>query len=200
MTDMAPFDEELERLARALDELTSRQQAAFFWVVASALSPLYEEFSVQHGRGDPAAVRTALSAVRAAFAAGSGLDDVQAMLDALLVQTPHGDDVDGIDGTYAQDVTICTDAAVRAAAGLEIDGDWMHYVVEPWLATVDEDRPDDEPHPVPYLPRDLMERREIREALAFCRTALERLSNGEELAATADALLPVASSRLLPRR
>jgi hypothetical protein len=58
------------------------------------------------------------------------------LLDAIASATPHGDDFDAPDSTFAQDAAICVDAALRAAFGQQLNPQWIEYALEPMTAAL----------------------------------------------------------------
>lgn len=123
------YDEVLRGLSAAVGGLSRRAQTALFALCGEALQPLFEQFHRESGWGDPTVLEQGLSSAwRFAFGGRPiGTD----LLDELGANIPHGDDFDSPSSTFAQDAVICIDAAVRAAAGTDVDPMWIEYALEP---------------------------------------------------------------------
>ena len=136
------LDAALAKLVDGVSELSRRQAAAVFSLCGEALFPLYEEFVRETGWGDPAAVLAAKT-LALDFAIGGEVRNPEALdlLEKLASASPDGEEFDAPGSTYAQDVVICVDAALRATIDSEpIRPEWIEFAVEPITQFVCEDQ------------------------------------------------------------
>jgi hypothetical protein len=69
-----------------------------------------------------------------AFVIGGDPTDNDSLQSSLLAITPHGDDFDSPGSTFAQDVTICIDAAVQCSIIVgECNTNCLGYALEPLM-------------------------------------------------------------------
>lgn len=109
---MTKYDEMLDQLISKVNSLSRRGVAAFFLVAAESLLPLYEEFSISEKWGDPSIARNALDLAIKFLTVGGGKPNRRLLVELSKI-TPHGDDFDSPNSTYAQDALICVDTALR---------------------------------------------------------------------------------------
>ncbi len=140
--DGLSLDAALDRLQTEVGGLSRRQAAAFFAVCGRALFPLYEDFVRQTGWGDPKVLRAAES-LALEFAAGTAPqpEKTSQLLEAVAAATPDGERFDAPGSTFAQDVAICMDAALRATdPAEEINPGWVEYALEPATIAASEEQ------------------------------------------------------------
>ncbi|MBE0656088.1 MAG: DUF416 family protein [Bryobacteraceae bacterium] len=127
------LDAALDRLQAEVGGLSRRQAAAFYAVCGRALFPLYEEFVQQTGWGDPNVLRAAESlALKFAAGAAPQREKASQLLEEVAAAIPDGERFDAPGSTFAQDVAICMDAALRATiAAEEVNPGWIEYALEP---------------------------------------------------------------------
>jgi Protein of unknown function (DUF416) len=108
----------------------------WFAYVAERLMPLYVAFVRKHEWGDAKRLQQELDGVWDALShrtTGPNAD----VLSRLESMIPSGERFDSPDSTYAQDVIICVDAAVRALLdGEALVGEWAEFAVEPTYTMV----------------------------------------------------------------
>src|SRR5436305_5174906 len=139
MSDLS-MDAALDRLQSEAAKLSRPQAAAFFAICERSLFPLYEDFVHKNGWGDPAVLRAA-EAHSLSFATGHRPDHEVAdrLLQEIADVIPDGEKFDPPESTFAQDVAICMDAAVRASDPQQVvNPAWVQYVLEPATVTVAE--------------------------------------------------------------
>jgi uncharacterized protein YjaG (DUF416 family) len=125
------LDSWVAKMASELDELPRRSFGMFFAYLAERLMPLYFAFQKKHLWGDATELRRHLDSVWLAFDQ-KAVSVPQSVLRRLEALTPSGERFDSPDSTYAQDVVVCVDAAVRSLISQEVlDGNWVEYAVEP---------------------------------------------------------------------
>jgi hypothetical protein len=136
------LDEALDRLRAGVASLSRRQAAAFFAICGEALFPLYLRFVEQSGWGDPDVLRAAEKSALEFAAGGSPRpESTSALLEAIAAVTPDGERFDAPESTFAQDVAICMDAAVRSSNQAEkINPGWVEYVLEPATVAASEEQ------------------------------------------------------------
>ena len=134
------LDDALDHLQAEVEGLSRRQVAAFFAICGEALFPLYMQFVSVTGWGDPDVLRTGgLFALE--FATGGEAMSASNLLEAIAKVTPDGERFDAPESTFAQDVAICMDAAVRAATLEEkINPSWVEYALEPSIIVASEEQ------------------------------------------------------------
>lgn len=180
MTDR--YETVVLHLADEIGRLGPRAQTAFFAACGEALLPLFHSFHEETGWGDPEVLSQALDTAWR-FVCEGRLETRPELIEALASAVPHGDDFDSPQSTFAQDAVICVDAAVKPAVGMQVDGSWVEYVLEPMatsltlrdlgLTDVGSDSAGD-------AVRDgLVDDPAMAQALAFCRTALATLHQGQ---------------------
>jgi uncharacterized protein YjaG (DUF416 family) len=99
--------------------------------MAERLMSLYLAFERKHRWGDATELRRQLDFAWAELDQPTTaiLSGVLRRLEALM---PSGERFDSPDSTYAQDVVVCVDAALRSLIPTEVlAGDWIEYAVEP---------------------------------------------------------------------
>lgn len=136
------LDAALAKLVDDVSGLSRRQTAAVFSLCGEALFPLYEEFVRETGWGDPAGVLAA-NTVAFDFAVGGEVLNTEALalLETLASASPDGEEFDAPGSTYAQDVVICVDAALRTTIASEtIRPEWIEFALEPITQFVCEDQ------------------------------------------------------------
>lgn len=111
---MTNYDQSLADLEKQAGTLDQRQQVLLFVVLASWLLRLYQEFQRTTGWGNYLALEMGIDAAEK-FALYAENTNWPLLLAAIEAATPHGDDFDAPESTYAQDAVICTDMAVRLA-------------------------------------------------------------------------------------
>ena len=120
------LDEALDKIQNGIARLSRPKMAVFFATCADTLLPLYDEFFVTNQWGDPQGLRRV---IRAACQYAAGVGDIPAaqdMGDMVQKATPDGDKFDAPESTFAQDVAICVDVALRAISrGAEFDPAWI---------------------------------------------------------------------------
>lgn len=132
---MDAFEFEVEKLANRLDGLNRRMQAAAFAVLARALLPL-AAVPPMRDAWDTSAVEEAVDRATG-FACDSVTPDNGQLLERLRESTPHGDEMDAPESSYAQAISICADAALRAALPAhEVKGIWLEYSLDPLLSSL----------------------------------------------------------------
>lgn len=120
----------VENLEADVSTLSRFQQAAFFAVCGDRLMPMYTDFSRKSGWGDHAYLLHVIDEVWRHLRNGESMDT--STLKRIEEITPHGDDFDAPESTFAQDAAICIDAAVRAATPSErVDPAWVEFALEP---------------------------------------------------------------------
>jgi hypothetical protein len=127
------LDDALDQLQAGVASLSRRQAAGFFAICGDALFPLYLRFVKQSGWGDPDVLRVAKKyAVEFAMGGPSHDEGTSTLLDNIANVIPDGERFDAPQSTFAQDVAICIDAAVRYSNVTEkIDPRWVEYTLEP---------------------------------------------------------------------
>lgn len=178
---MTKYDEMLDRLIMQMSNLSRPGLAAFFSVASESLFPLYERFFISEKWGNLSVVRDALDVAIECAVAGEGVPNA-GMLRELEKVTPHGDDFDSPWSTYAQDVVICIDTALRFLMG-EADAQigCVEFVLEPLrtaiaieqLGCVDPGSSPDELDWFENLPNDPR----MRRALEFLEAVIGALIN-----------------------
>lgn len=136
------LDAALDRLQGGVASLSRRQAAAFFAICGDALFPLYLRFVQRYGWGDPDVLRAAeKSALEFAAGGSSHAESASALLHSIADVVPDGERFDAPQSTFAQDVAICMDAAVRCSSQVEkINPAWVEYVLEPATVAVSEEQ------------------------------------------------------------
>ncbi len=125
------LDSWIADFARKLDKLPRRSFGLFFAYLAERLMTLYLAFERKHRWGDAAELRRVLDLVWSELEQPTSAAS-SSMLRRLEALTPSGEEFDSPDSTYAQDVVVCVDAAVRSLVPSEtLAGDWVEYAVEP---------------------------------------------------------------------
>jgi len=127
------LDAALDQLEAEAASFSRRQVAAFYGVCGRKLLFLYEDFVRKYGFGDLAVFAEAATKSQS-FAMGHSIavELVQALLLQIEEVIPDGEYFDAPDSTFAQDVAICFDAAVRAIdPGQSVSASWVQYVMEP---------------------------------------------------------------------
>lgn len=124
----ASLNEEIEHIGRRVARLEHPRAAAYFACCGERLLPLYRAFVRREQWGDPAVLRGALDAVwdaleRAVQGEWAGLAA------AVELQTPHADDFDSLETTFAQDACFSAGMAVQALSGSAEPG-WVEYTLE----------------------------------------------------------------------
>jgi uncharacterized protein YjaG (DUF416 family) len=103
----------------------------FFAYAAECLQPLYRAFVKKHKWGDVGEFERILEYAWNVLDT-EGASNVADAISRLSSLTPSGEQFDSPDSTYAQDATVCVDAALRAMSeSEELRGDWLDYVIEP---------------------------------------------------------------------
>jgi uncharacterized protein YjaG (DUF416 family) len=126
------LDSWLENTAVELEGLSRGAFAAFFAYQGERLLPLYEAFQLKHGWGDFEALKQQLNNAWGMVAGDNAVAINNATVENLERLTPSGERFDSPDSTYAQDVVICIDCALRALMPHEkLSGDWLEYALEP---------------------------------------------------------------------
>lgn len=127
------LDEALDVLQSGMAGMSRRQQAAFFGVSGEALFPLYLQFVKQTGWGDPDILRSAAHSALGFATGGEPIgESTNDLLTSIAAVTPDGERFDAPESTFAQDVAICIDAAVRSTdTSEEVNPAWIEYVLEP---------------------------------------------------------------------
>ena len=180
------LDDALDNLQAMVSVLTLPKTAAFYSISANALLPLYEGFYAKYKWGDPDALRQAID-LASEWATGSG-DSSQApgLLRAVEAATPNGEKFDSPDSTFAQDVTICVDAALRACLpNAKLNSAWIEYVIEPATvrACLDETGYTDlgTSEEATAWRHQALKNRELRRAVESCLRMLDILASRSEL-------------------
>lgn len=121
----------IDGLQAELRGLSRNQFAAFFAANGERLFPLYVGFARKTGWGDPTVLSHALDGVWGYLAGGEPLN-TRELIEGIEAVTPHGDEFDAPDSTYAQDSAACVDASLRAVDQSEaIDPRWVEMAIEP---------------------------------------------------------------------
>jgi len=113
------LDEHVAEIEGRLRAASSTQASLFYTCCAERFFPLYVAFSTAEQWGDTKEVRGYLD-----LAWESGLHQrldhkrAQAALDGLLGQTPHADDFESVETTFAQDECLLISAGLGNAAGI----------------------------------------------------------------------------------
>ncbi len=125
---MPSYDHLVERQVARIRTARRDAAAAFFCACAERFIPLYEDFVRLEQWGDPALMRRTLDQAWAALP-GDTTPRPGARPDILAV-TPHADDFDSIETTFAQDAAALVDAAVAAARHGIVEADTLHAAFE----------------------------------------------------------------------
>ncbi len=121
---MHSLNQHILRTTKALARGPSWKSAAFYASAAERFYPLYLAFSSAEDWGSPECVREYLDLARElVLNPENAPNHTHAARVGLLTQTPHADDFDSVETTFAQDVTILIDAALRASADEMADED-----------------------------------------------------------------------------
>jgi uncharacterized protein YjaG (DUF416 family) len=134
-------EEWISATSKKLDLLTRRKFSAWFAYAAERIFPLYSNFCEMHGWDQELALRKELDRVWFVVTGSRPSKEVsQASLDIVARLTPHGDDFDAPNSTFAQDVAICVDCAIRALLpDEEINGEWCEFAIEPAIIRATEE-------------------------------------------------------------
>jgi uncharacterized protein YjaG (DUF416 family) len=122
------YDHLVERQVEQIRTAHRDAAAAFFCACAERFVPLYEAFCDLEQWGDPVLLRQTLDQAWAAVSGGPA-----SALDArpdILALTPHADDFDSIETTFAQDAAALVDAAAAAAGSGVVAPDTVHAAFE----------------------------------------------------------------------
>jgi hypothetical protein len=123
------LSEAILRLQSEVAALSRRQQAAFFVSCAEGLFPLYASANTPDGNKE--LLRRVANIAWSFVQGGVPLSDSKALLAALEMAIPD-ERVEAPQSTFAQDVVICLDAAIRAATTNEaVNPAWVEYALEP---------------------------------------------------------------------
>jgi hypothetical protein len=106
--------------------------------MGAAMLPIYLRFSERNYWGDVAVLRAALDA---AFRYAEGeldfLGDGESILKSIAEITPNEDQFEVPESTFAMDVAICVDAAVRAFDPKQsVEPAWVEYAMDPVITTL----------------------------------------------------------------
>lgn len=113
------LEEHVAAMDRRLRVITSMQASLFYTCCAERFFPLYAAFSQAEKWGDALEVRRHLDlAWDAALQQNLDRKLAQAALDGLLCQTPHADDFESVETTFAQDECLLISSALGCAADI----------------------------------------------------------------------------------
>ena len=113
------LDEHVAEMDRRLRATSSRQASLFYTCCAERFFPLYAAFSTAEQWGDTEEVRSHLDlAWESALHQRLDRKVAQAALDGLLAQTPHADDFESVETTFAQDECLLISSALGCAADI----------------------------------------------------------------------------------
>jgi len=132
------LDQALDLLISRTARLSRVQMAALFGCLGTALLPLYIRFSEKNGWGNPDLLRTALEAALGYAMGGPELRRTgTSMVQSIANVTPDEQEFETPESTFAMDVAICVDAAVRAAdPEQDVDPRWIEYALDPSVITL----------------------------------------------------------------
>jgi len=128
-----PLDDALSFIEKEVSMLSRDKMAALFGIAGEALLPLYISFNKKHDWGNPKILHEACRQVLL-FAIGSNdmREIISSMKQDIADATPDGEKFDAPESTFAQDVAICIDAAIRCADLNEtVNPGWIEYALEP---------------------------------------------------------------------
>ncbi len=113
------LDAHIAEMNRRLRGISSMQASLFYACCAERFFPLYAAFSEAEQWGDSEEVRKHLDLAWNAVQQ-QNLDHAaaKAALDGLLRQTPHADDFESVETTFAQDECLLISSALGFAAGI----------------------------------------------------------------------------------
>jgi uncharacterized protein YjaG (DUF416 family) len=113
------LDEHIASMGHRLRAASSAQASIFYTCCAERFFPLYAAFSAAEHWGDTEYVRSYLDlAWDSAWHLRLDRRAAQAALDGLLSQTPHADDFDSVETTFAQNECLLISSALGHAAGI----------------------------------------------------------------------------------
>jgi hypothetical protein len=132
------LDEGLDLLQSRVARLSRPNLAAFYGSIGAAMLPIYVRFSDNNRWGDVAVLDAALDA---AFAYAEEKSDVprdnESMLESISKVTPNEDQFETPEVSFAMDVAICVDAAVRASDPEQsIEPAWVEFALDPVIVTL----------------------------------------------------------------
>ncbi|MCX4246604.1 DUF416 family protein [Paraliomyxa miuraensis] len=113
------LDEHVAEMDRRLRALSLAQASLFYACCAERFFPLYTAFSRAERWGDTKEVRNHLDlAWESALRQHLDREVAQTALDGLLRQTPHADDFESVETTFAQDECLLISSALGCAADI----------------------------------------------------------------------------------
>jgi hypothetical protein len=131
--DSLTLDVALSRLQSKVESLSRRKNAALFGCIGTGLMPLYTQFSERYHWGSPSVLSDALES-SLGFALGKSVHNnvPKDVLIAISRITPSEEEFEVPESTFAMDVAICADAAVRSTdADSTFDPAWIEYALNP---------------------------------------------------------------------
>lgn len=113
------MDKYVAKMEHRLRIVSSAQASLFYTCCAERFLPLYAAFSKAEQWGDTEEVRSYLDlAWESALHQYLDREVAQAALDGLLRQTPHADDFESVETTFAQNECLLISSALGYAAGI----------------------------------------------------------------------------------
>lgn len=128
MIGMTEYERIVSRQVERVLEAPKDAAAAFFCACAERFLPLYDDFVKIERWGNPTLLRQSLDAAWSSILGGSATG-LGASAEQVLEATPHADDFDSIETTFAQGAADLVAAAAAAAGGV-IDADSLYAAFE----------------------------------------------------------------------
>src|ERR1700749_4112321 len=126
------LDAGLDLLRSKVETLSRQRLCALFGSIGAAMLPLYVRFSEKNHWGNPSVLRDVLDgALRYASGRSDSLERAESALEAIFAIIPDEEEFEVPENTFAMDVAICVDAAVRAGTlGAKVKSAWIEYALD----------------------------------------------------------------------
>lgn len=111
------LDEHVAAMDARICGIATWKAALFYASCSERFFPLYVSFTRAAGWGSATALRQVLDSVWRSACSNQGAEMYRRALDLVLAETPHADDFDVVETTFAQGVSVLLSAGLRSAMG-----------------------------------------------------------------------------------